>query len=154
MIQGNRTSSRRVARTADDGVNLTEALSMECCIPDCWESSYEGAPLPVCARHYLIIVRDFQAQTYGIEWAESSPPPPRPRVEYVYFIRFRDAVKIGLTTDVPRRLKELPWDEVLAVVPGSRQIEGDWHARFAGQRITGEWFTLTDELSAAIKDVA
>lgn len=146
------------ARAAADGSSaaLGEALAAECCIPDCGEGVYEGAPLPICARHYLVIARDYEAQLFR----NPSRDAPMPEVdtparrEYVYFIRFRDAIKIGVSHDVPRRLKELPWDEVLAVVPGSHWLERDWHRRFAGQRINGEWFKVTDGLLEAIKDAA
>lgn len=156
MINGKGTRARASEVASSQGISLNDVLGTRCCIPDCAVTVYEGAPLPICARHYLVIARDYEAQLFR----SPSRDAPMPEVdtparrEYVYFIRFRDAIKIGVSHDVPRRLKELPWGEVLAVVPGSHWLERDWHRRFAGQRINGEWFKVTDGLLEAIKDAA
>ena len=81
-------------------------------------------------------------------------PIPAPIPESViYFIRFGDRVKIGYTTKLERRLKQLPHDEVLAVVPGSRDDERALHARFAAFRVTGEWFTYTEPLRSHVLQI-
>jgi hypothetical protein len=62
------------------------------------------------------------------------------RYGYVYFIRFSDRIKIGYTDDPHRRLKNLPHDEILALVPGTMSTEKKYHNMFKDLRLTGEWF--------------
>lgn len=64
----------------------------------------------------------------------------------VYYIRFGDRIKIGTTTNLANRLTALPFDEVLAVEPGSHFLERSRHKQFAHLRIKGEWFRAEDEL--------
>lgn len=71
----------------------------------------------------------------------------------VYYIRFRDAVKIGTTTAPARRLSGLPWDELMAVEPGGRAVEQLRHAEWAEHRLNGEWFEMTDALAEFIESV-
>lgn len=67
-------------------------------------------------------------------------PPERP---VVYYIRWGDRIKIGFTKRLAERLKGLYHDEVLAVEPGSRDLERQRHTQFASVRVEGqrEWFT-------------
>jgi hypothetical protein len=93
------------------------------------------------------------------------PPMPRlkparaprmPRVDTrvlagVYFIRSGDKVKIGVSTNVPMRLKALQTMsagdiELLVVAEGSHPEESQLHARFAHLRTHGEWFRAEPEL--------
>lgn len=46
----------------------------------------------------------------------------------------------------PVRLK------LLAVCPGNGELEHELHTRFAASRVHGEWFDLTPELDALIRD--
>lgn len=72
--------------------------------------------------------------------------PARQHRTVVYFIRFSDRIKIGTTSNMDRRLGELPIDEILGIFPGDRRTEQTLHRRFAAHRlkITGlgqtEWF--------------
>lgn len=69
----------------------------------------------------------------------------------VYFIRSGEAVKIGMSKDVPgrfralRTMSPLPL-ELLGVIPGGRDEEAQLHRQWAGQRLHGEWFKATPEL--------
>jgi hypothetical protein len=63
------------------------------------------------------------------------------RSHVVYFIRFGDRIKIGTSQDFYTRLNSIPHDEILAVLPGDREVEQQLHRRFAEHRIKGEWFT-------------
>lgn len=72
----------------------------------------------------------------------------------VYFVRFRDRIKIGWTTELARRLKAIPHDEVLAVVPGSMGDERRCHAAFAHLREQGEWFRAESDLIAFAQSLA
>lgn len=68
----------------------------------------------------------------------------------VYYFRFGDRVKIGTTTNLAKRLKSIPHDELIAIEPGSHGTEHMRHLQFANDRsLTGhgrEWFKLTPEL--------
>lgn len=66
--------------------------------------------------------------------------------EVVYYIRFGDRVKIGTTTNLRNRLGALPYDEILAVEPGGRDLERARHIEFRRSRIKGEWFRLDTRL--------
>lgn len=71
----------------------------------------------------------------------------------VYFIRFRDAVKVGTTTDLSKRMNELPWEEIIGIAPGGIHAEVQHHRNLRPYRIHGEWFELTDEVDAYIRRV-
>lgn len=76
----------------------------------------------------------------------------------VYFVRAprSKAIKIGFTLGDPFvRMAALQTGnpdplELVAALPGSREDEGAFHARFKPQRLTGEWFTDDRELRAFI----
>lgn len=81
--------------------------------------------------------------------AERTPPSPAP--SGVYFIRSGEAVKIGVSINVPLRTTVLatgsPWPvDLLAVMPGDRAAEKRLHRRFAHLRLKGEWFRAEPEL--------
>lgn len=66
----------------------------------------------------------------------------------VYYLRFGDRYKIGFTTNLKARLNSLPYDELLAVEPGSFKLERERHAMFASTRVEGqnEWFFASPHL--------
>lgn len=68
------------------------------------------------------------------------------RSAIVYFVQRLDgAVKIGFTSDLSRRLREVRRDHgdvrTLATAPGAGVAEGVLHRRFAAFRVEGEWFS-------------
>ncbi len=68
------------------------------------------------------------------EWRVGDVPDDeldRPRVEVVYYIRWRDQIKIGTSINPRMRLAALPHDEVLAFERGGRSLEQRRHAQFA-----------------------
>lgn len=73
----------------------------------------------------------------------------------VYYIRRGKYVKIGTTTNLKNRMRDLMPDEVLAVEPGSYKLESDLHYTFRGIRLSPdrEYFELTEELQAHINAV-
>ncbi|HEY4268625.1 MAG TPA: GIY-YIG nuclease family protein [Galbitalea sp.] len=78
-----------------------------------------------------------------------------PRVDVVYYIRFRDRIKIGTSATPRSRIAALPCDEVLAFERGARPLEQRRHAQFAADRIgTGEWFRPSEALLAHIDELA
>lgn len=48
-------------------------------------------------------------------------------------------LKIGTTTNLARRMKELGTAPLLTL-PGGKQLEAQLHYRFRAQRLAGEWF--------------
>lgn len=73
----------------------------------------------------------------------------------VYYIKFSDRVKIGFTSNLEVRAKQLPHDEVVAAEPGTYALERQRHAEFEYDRLTerGEWFTLTPRLAFHMANV-
>jgi hypothetical protein len=75
---------------------------------------------------------------------------PRPRVDVVYYLRYRQRVKIGTSATPRRRLTAIMHDELLAFEPGDQRLEQQRHREFADLREGGEWFTLTGPLTAHV----
>lgn len=76
---------------------------------------------------------------------------------FVYVVRFRDALKIGFSSDVDRRLRDVPHDEELARIPCTgRDLEAELHLKFAHLRIplisgSREWFKDTAEIRKYVR---
>jgi len=78
----------------------------------------------------------------------------QPDTVYLALIEARGIVKIGVTSNIGTRLRQIAWAQrvpAAEVVPigiysGSRLTERRIHARFAHLRIEGEWFRYTDEI--------
>ena len=71
----------------------------------------------------------------------------------VYFLRCGDAgpVKIGMTNNVPRRIRELSeafWEELRLIrcLEGMDAVEHQMHRRFAAQHLRYEWFTFHPDM--------
>lgn len=69
----------------------------------------------------------------------------------VYFAQADDRVKIGWSKQVASRIAQLQTGcpsplKLLGVIPGARGLERQLHERFAGLRLTGEWFRAAPEL--------
>jgi hypothetical protein len=80
------------------------------------------------------------------------PKEPVKRNGIVYLIAGGGYHKIGLTTNIEARFKDigtkLPFtSEVIHTIRTSDiyRLEKYWHERFASKRAEGEWFILTDE---------
>lgn len=64
---------------------------------------------------------------------------------WVYFIQAGDAVKIGYSSGVTKRMQSMQTGNhhglvLLAQISGDRALERQYHTRFAKFRIKGEWF--------------
>jgi hypothetical protein len=88
------------------------------------------------------------------EWRVGDLPPEgasATRVDVVYYLRYRDRIKIGTTANPAQRFASLPHDEVLAFERGDRIVEQRRHAQFAGSRIPRtEWFETDEALLALV----
>lgn len=80
--------------------------------------------------------------------------PPRPHPPVVYYLRFSDRIKIGMSTNLGNRLVDLPYDELLGIESGGQDVERQRHREFAHLRVVGEWFQADAELMAHIDTLA
>ena len=77
----------------------------------------------------------------------------------IYFIsNGSDLVKIGYSSNPLRRLKDLQTAspnqlELLAVLPGDKTTEIEYHSKFATFKIRGEWFKMNSKLQSEIKAI-
>jgi hypothetical protein len=125
-----------------------------------------GAPVSLCGTH-LREVYEFAADMVSERWdgavreyvadlhATFRPPPSvkQPKAGNVYFLRFGNRIKVGYTTDPTRRFLELPHDEVIGVIPGTRDDETAWHRLLGDYRTVGEWFRAEPEVLDMISQV-
>lgn len=114
--------------------------------------------IPLCrtcavdvSAQYLALTED-EREAAALPQPDHTLPPMDKYTErgFVYFVRFGDRVKIGFSMNVERRLKAIPHDEILAVMPGTFRDESRCHAAFAHLRIIGEWFEMGDDLMGFI----
>lgn len=130
----------------------------ECCHPLCANRPWGEAPFPICERHYAELIRHYHRYAQDAtrqmrsgtgmsdqEWSEKLEARSK-----VYFIQFRDRVKIGTSTNIRRRVSELPYDRLIGTIPGGPKVEATWHRRFAHLRSAGEWFRMGPDLMEAI----
>lgn len=87
-------------------------------------------------------------------WDACQDPVKRPDPPCVYYLQFGDRIKIGTTTNLTQRLRDIPHDKLLATEPGNETMERRRHRQFAALRITGEWFRAERELLAHIAGLA
>lgn len=151
----------------------------------CPSSVDPEAPLNLCTRHLLTaydwVARDVGAtdtlpapclacgSRLGVrypsgwlcaicEWKVGEVPDQEslaPRVDVVYYLRFRDQIKIGTSGNPRTRLAGLLYDELLAFERGNRVLEQRRHAQFASHRLPRtEWFELHDELAEHIRVIS
>lgn len=88
------------------------------------------------------------------EWPHGETPDgdlPRPRVDVVYYLRYRARVKIGTTANPRQRFAAIRHEAVLALERGDRSLEQRRHREFAEERAgSSEWFALSERLAAHI----
>lgn len=79
--------------------------------------------------------------------------PLSERQGYVYFIKFSDRIKIGFSTVPMARLSDLPYDEILLIVEGSKKDEKTYHKQFQKYRCTGEWYYEHPDIRTLIENL-
>ncbi len=69
---------------------------------------------------------------------------------FVYYLRVGERVKIGFSVDIRQRMRAYPHGStLLAVEPGSYELERQRHQQFANARQSGrEWFRPCPEIDA------
>ena len=84
-------------------------------------------------------------------------PNPLTQNGYIYVIANQDLTKIGITTDLKRRMKELKPDKIYATawIKDYESLERDLHARYSRERIPQtEYFRLSQaQLQDLIEEV-
>lgn len=73
------------------------------------------------------------------------------RETWVYFARHGAAIKIGLATDVKRRVAQLQTAcsgelRLIGAIRGTREDEAALHASLARERMRGEWFRASHDV--------
>ncbi|MCT2086971.1 GIY-YIG nuclease family protein [Microbacterium enclense] len=152
-----------------------------CLDPECDEPGVRGAPVGLCDEHLALAAewvgrRDGVADLLPMpcllcgsrlgvrwpsgwlcavcEWRHGEPVDgelPPPRIDVVYYLRFRDRVKIGTSAQPRRRLRAIRHDELLAFERGDRAVERRRHVQFAADRLGGsEWFARSAALDTHI----
>jgi hypothetical protein len=138
---------------------IGETTASACIAPWCENSPVPTCPVPLCVKH---ISRVYHFADDHIAHASSAVQEKMRQREAqaeaelvgsVYFARFDRRIKIGFSTNVPRRLTEIPTDELLAAAAGTRADELRLHDRFAAARINREWFKPVPELLGYIERV-
>jgi hypothetical protein len=78
----------------------------------------------------------------------------------VYFVGAAEEgpVKIGFTCELPSRLRSLQNScpipiKLLAAVQGGRDVEKAYHARFAADRLHGEWFARSEAIIGELVEI-
>lgn len=122
----------------------------DCWMPDCDRRANAGLrpELPsLCALHGLEIARHFRVEILAEEQARLADIAKR-RTDrdvaaqghvggrpLVYYARIGNYIKIGYSTRVQDRLRELRADELLAIEPGGHDLEQQRHREFGTGRI-------------------
>lgn len=71
----------------------------------------------------------------------------------VYYIRFRDTLKIGTSVNVKSRVSCHPWEELLAIEPGDYKLEAKRHKQFKEFAVAGEWYDLNDASTHMVDEI-
>ena len=77
----------------------------------------------------------------------------------IYFLKANDRIKIGYSHDPSDRVPAIqtasPYRlEVLLILEGTRDREGELHKKFANYRCQGEWFEFCEPIQKFIEDNA
>jgi hypothetical protein len=80
------------------------------------------------------------------------------KASIIYFVGAAGRVKIGVTTNITKRLIALQIGsatkiELIATIPGDFKTEKALHARFSSARAHGEWFNLSREILSFLEEV-
>ena len=113
---------------------------------------------PLCAHHARRVYLQVKELMEGAGWREMSqaarPPQQGGRkpahytsqVGQVYFARCGDLIKIGFSTNLKQRLRDIGADELLLSFEGTREKEKNMHAAFGPSWSHGEYFHPTPAL--------
>lgn len=167
-IRSRHTKLVRHPRIAAGGkLNARNNVQLVCVANEhCTQEPIDGCPVHLCGKHLR------EAYTFAAEMVEDNwdgavreyvaglhdtfkPPKAvkQPLAGWVYFIQFGNRVKVGYTTRPVQRMKHLPHERVIGMVPGTREDEAGWHRLLSPHHIVGEWFDADPEVLAVIERV-
>lgn len=99
------------------------------------------------------IIRQSTLEKKRADEAAAKAKASRENKGVVYYVQFRDAIKIGTTVDLAGRMAVIPWESVLAIEPGGYEVEHRRHRQFTKHHLQLEWFLQCDELMAHVDDL-
>lgn len=135
-----------------------------CVMPRCERPPATQLSEPICSHHARKVyaeVADLLASA-GIDQHVASARPPRQasamrnradQAGLVYFARVGEHIKIGFTTNLPQRMRQLG-GQVLATMPGTRRDEKRMQMRFADHWVDGEYYRPAPALLEHIAGIA
>lgn len=128
---------------------------MDCSFPYCRREAAPQLDMPICGPHARKVYQgvkdllELQRAMYPHTAAKSTGTAERERNTKpgtVYFARCGDLIKIGYTTRLRQRMRDVGADEVLATMPGTINDEKALHMRFGSCWVHGEYFEPKPEL--------
>jgi len=147
----------RITKNADKFQRIRDAV---CVWDGCGSDPHPHLTAPLCMDH----AKKLTVQVMLMTEKDPKPTPaqrakrrasgvqvPEEPIGLVYFIKFSERIKIGFSTNVENRMKNLPHDEILALIPGTVSDEQALHKKFDAIRITGEWFANDPRLTDFIE---
>ena len=124
-----------------------------CVMPGCMVTPDERIEQPLCASHAISVYMEVKAFASRHPIRQHAKRPGRNTLNEpgsVYFMDIDGLIKIGFSTNVPQRAKQLG-GTVLATMAGTRKVERQMHARYGHLWIEGEYFQPDPELMAEIE---
>lgn len=116
---------------------------------DNYRKTLDDIHLTLARKQYIDTAKQSKAlaeqHTRQAQWKADLGP-------VVYYIKFRDAIKIGTTGDPSDRLVNLPWESVLLMEPGDVKVESHRHNQFREWRLHGEWFLDCDAIRSHVAE--
>ncbi len=134
---------------------LTASFSV-CTFKGCSKDPMEGLDAPLCHPHAKMITAQVLAMHEPAPRFEPVKPPSKklPVPGSVYIIQHGNRVKIGFSSNVKQRLCDLPYERIIAIIPGDRRLEHALLTKFKSIRTSGEWFEAHPELIAFAESLA
>ncbi len=121
-------------------------MTDSCCYPHCQSKLSETISIELCDRHALKTYRRVQAAMKLAQHKDRSIKSLAEGHGSIYVVRLGNRIKIGFTTNVTQRFREIPHEEVIGTFRGSTADEKRLHKKFESHRIVREWFNDCPEI--------
>lgn len=138
----------------------------ECVMPECPNPPHPLMRRPLCSRCAKKVyteVRNLLDTATDYERGQTARPPKMPALVksgwrtlpgVVYFAQVGEFIKIGWSSNVNQRMRQVGADRLLAAIPGTMKEEEAMHHRFGPSWSHGEYFHPTDDLLRFIESCA